>query len=121
MIFQCSEELDIDENARIDEIWAKVGETKGMAGEKIYFNQSMVMRGILVIPHSSAHCERIFSVVRKIRTEQRSSMSDHTLESLLVLKSNSSSTQNMASNLSEKKLQKLKTAYMESLNTCSKK
>ena len=44
------------------------------------------MLGIITIPHSSAHCERVFSTVRKNRTDQRSSLNDKTLESLLVLK-----------------------------------
>lgn len=53
-----------------------------------YAELSLVMRGILTIPHSSAHCERVFSCVLKNRTPQRASLADTTLESLLVLKSN---------------------------------
>ena len=46
-----------------------------------------VMLGICTIPHSSAACERVFSCVRKNSTDQRASLSQDTMESLLVLKS----------------------------------
>jgi len=38
------------------------------------------MSAILAVPHSNADCERVFSLVRKTRTEARSSMSNETLE-----------------------------------------
>ena len=44
------------------------------------------MCGILAIPHSNAGCERIFSCVRKNKTDQRSSLAD-ILDALMVLKS----------------------------------
>ena len=46
-----------------------------------------VMLGILTIPHSSANCKRVFSGVRKNKTDKRSSMGDDTLEALTVVKS----------------------------------
>ena len=45
-----------------------------------------LMLGILVIPHSNADSERIFSQVRKNRTETRPNLSVSTLSSLMVLK-----------------------------------
>ena len=115
-IFQCDDELKVEDNERIDEVWAKVGEMKDVSGDRPYLNLLKVMRGILVIPHSSAHCERVFSTVRKNRTDQRASLGDKTLESLLVLKSNPASAQEMAGKLSEKKLQDLKSCYNQSLH-----
>ena len=44
------------------------------------------MKGLLTIPHSNAHCERIFSSIRKNRTDQRAILGDGTLEALLVVK-----------------------------------
>ena len=67
------------------------------------------MLGILTIPHSSAHCERIFSCVRKNRTEQRSCLGDDTLEALLVIKSTESV------DLSNKTLDHIKGSYYRSL------
>jgi hypothetical protein len=44
------------------------------------------MKGILVIFHSNAYCERIFSQVNKNKTEFRPNMSTKTLGSLLTRK-----------------------------------
>lgn len=48
---------------------------------------SKVMLQLLAIPHSNAECERIFSMVKKTRTEFRSSLSNKTLGDLLMVKS----------------------------------
>jgi hypothetical protein len=56
---------------------------------KLDFN---LMLGILVIPHSNADSERIFSQVRKNRTEIRPNLSVSTLSSLMVLKTYMTST-----------------------------
>lgn len=45
-----------------------------------------VILGLLTIPHSSAHCERVFSCVRKNKTDFRGSLSNDTLEALMVIK-----------------------------------
>lgn len=43
---------------------------------------------ILPIPHSNAECERLFSQVKKNRTEFRSLLLDETIENLLIMKYN---------------------------------
>jgi hypothetical protein len=68
-MYQCAKEVKTD-SQRIDKMWQEIGKVKDECGVKPYWNISMVMRGILVIPHSSAHCERVFSTVRKNRTDQ---------------------------------------------------
>ena len=50
-------------------------------------NVAKVMLGILTIPHSNAGCKRIFSCVRKNRTDQRASLLAKTMDSLMVMKS----------------------------------
>ncbi|KAL8620937.1 hypothetical protein ACOMHN_044084 [Nucella lapillus] len=49
-------------------------------------NLARVMLGILLIPVSSASCERMFSIVTKTRTDFRPNLSSKTLESLFVVK-----------------------------------
>ena len=72
---------------REDETWLNISR---MPEETADFRAlSLVMRGILTIPHGSAHCERIFSCVHKIKRPERSCLSEETLESVLVLKSSS--------------------------------
>jgi hypothetical protein len=73
---------------RTDVKWHLISKIKNPMGEEVYKKICDVMLGILSIPHSNAECERIFSLVRKNRTEFRSSMLDESLESILLLKSN---------------------------------
>ena len=75
------------ETARIDTKWHLISQIKDPAtGEPAYPLLSKVMKGILVIPHSNAACERAFSIVRKNSTEFQPNMSTRTLQSLLTEK-----------------------------------
>jgi hypothetical protein len=111
-----SKEIVFDATKRVDEVWTEIGCRKGAAGEETYKNLAHVMKGILTIPHSSAHCERIFSCVRKNRTEQRAALGDDTLEALLVLKSKPGSALDEDRRLDEPALKKIKSAYTASLS-----
>lgn len=71
---------------RIDDTWREIGGVADENGNKLFAGLAMVMLGIVTIPHSSAHCERVFSTVRKNRTDQRYCLKDRTLEALLILK-----------------------------------
>ena len=68
------------------------------------------MKGLHTIPHSNAHCEHIFSSVRKNRTDQQASLGDGTLEALLVGKNMSEPHK-----LSDDTLRHMKGAYYRSL------
>ena len=97
---------------RIDHAWADIGCVEDEAGQFIFQNLSKVMMAILSIPHSNAGCERIFSMVRKNKTDQRASMSSETLNALMVLKSRAKSRD---AEFSNEQLKKFKTAYAKSL------
>ena len=99
---------------RMDKTWAEIGRLKDEDGDATMNELSQVMRSILTIPHSNAHCERMFSTVRKNRTEQRASMGDDLLESLLLLKSQPGHPFDSNRQLSKGTLNKLKSAYYES-------
>ena len=73
-------------NIRNDEVWHQLKNWRDVDGAYPFQELASIMLAILTIPHSNADSERIFSVVRKNRTETRSSMSVETLESLLVNK-----------------------------------
>ncbi|GFO28145.1 hypothetical protein PoB_005465000 [Plakobranchus ocellatus] len=75
---QCSD-LEIHQSSRVDHAWAKL-----LSSE--YKDLAKVMLKILTHPHSSAHCERIFSCVRRNPTDFRSSLEEETLEAILVTK-----------------------------------
>ena len=71
----------------MDVQWMKIREIKDAVGVHCFKNLAKVMLGILSIPHSNAACERIFSCVRKNKTDQKASMGQRTLESLMIVKS----------------------------------
>lgn len=89
--YACYQTMDIPEaetlTDRIDHIWLKLGKIKDEAGQYILKNLSTFMLGLLTIPHSNAPCERIFSCVRKNKTDQRATLGSDTLNALMVCKS----------------------------------
>jgi hypothetical protein len=98
---------------RLDLTWTDIGKKEDLQV------LASVMTGILTIPHSSAPCERIFSVVRKNGTDQRTSLREDTLElveALLVVKSKPGHYLDNSRNISNDNLSRLKSCYYESLN-----
>jgi hypothetical protein len=77
---------DLPKSERADIQWHLIGQLRDSLGNPMFDSLARVMSGILSIPHCNADCERIFSLVRKTRTENRASMSNNTLESLLIQK-----------------------------------
>lgn len=63
--------------------WLCVHDLKSPMGEVKYGNLANLALQLLSIPASSADCERVFSLVRRIKTEFRSSLSTETLSSLI--------------------------------------
>lgn len=72
---------------RVDAQWHEIGKLTSSLGKPTYGLLAGVMMGILVIPHSNAGCERVFSTVRKNQTAFRPNLQRDTLEALLVQKS----------------------------------
>lgn len=78
----------IVDGKRADFSWSAIGDIRGGDGCLKYDRVARVMLSILKIPHSNAECERLFSQVKKTRTQFRSSLNDENLSKLLVVKSN---------------------------------
>ena len=83
---QCAHLPHTCEGKSADQFFLELWNLKTEDGGRPYKNIALFMLGLLTIPHSSAHCECVFSAVRKIKTDMRSSMGTATLEALLVLK-----------------------------------
>ena len=64
----------------VDKIWAL------QASDPDTRFACLFLLNLLVVPHSSASCERVFSYVRKIKTDQRAKMGDRLLEALIIVK-----------------------------------
>ena len=68
--------FDPRSDAAIDHFWADIGDMKTVANlETLRFGKlSQLAKVLLVLPHSNADPERLFSMVRKIYTELRRQM-----------------------------------------------
>lgn len=73
--------------SREDEKWAFIAKIKQF-GELKYNILAHAMLGILTLPHGNAACERVFSLVRKNKTDFRGSMSSEMMNAILVSKVN---------------------------------
>ena len=78
---------DIKALETAEEQWTHISKVKDSNGSLIFQKLPTAMLGILLIPVSNSACERIFSLVRKNKTEFRSSMNETTTEALMILKS----------------------------------
>ena len=74
------------EVTRSDRVRHELRLWKDLDGTQPYQELACAMLGILSIPHSNPDAERIFSLVRKNRSETRAFMSISTIEALLVNK-----------------------------------
>ena len=73
----------------IDYFWAAMAELKDVSDhESIRFGVlSQLAKTVLVLPHSNADPDRLFSMLRKILTDQRKSLDQATICDYLVPKS----------------------------------
>ena len=72
---------------RIDVIWQHLSERKGCDGTHTFLRLSRVAKLALIIPHSNAGEERVFSIIRKNKTAYRPSLDPKgTLSSIMKIK-----------------------------------
>lgn len=93
---------------RVDRVWALIVEKEELPV------LGKVVTGIMTIPHSSAACERVFSCVRKIDTDQRD-VGEDVLEALLVIKSRPAGLTNTVDSYTKEEMGQMKSAYYNSL------
>ena len=68
------------------EFWFKVRKEKSADGNQVYPLISKFMISLLIIPHSSAAVERVFSRVSLIKTRKRNRLGTDTMNGLLLTK-----------------------------------
>ena len=81
--FMLDGEVQPDENDNAVDFWLKISHQKSPMGEKKYCNLATLALQLLSIPSSNADSERVFSLVRRIKTEFRSSLQTDTLSALI--------------------------------------
>lgn len=77
---------DSDKDMRIDSIWVKIGAMTDTDGRPTFKELSEVMLAILTLFHANADCERIFSLVRKTKTELHGQLLTSSLNASIVQK-----------------------------------
>ena len=73
---------------RCSPFWFSLSKMKTMLGEPRFPTFTKLMFGLLCIPTSNAVAERGFSMLRKIHTDNRSSLAQSTIISLMAVKMN---------------------------------
>ena len=77
---------ELDREERVDVLWGKIASLKSDTGELKYPLLSSIMKSLCALPYSNADSERVFSLIRKNKTECRASMSREMLNDLTVVK-----------------------------------
>ena len=81
--YQVADSKELPQEQRVDRFWGLVGK------DKRFSQLARLMKALLCIPHSNASSERTFSMVKKIVTENRTSLNNtSTLCALLSCKIN---------------------------------
>lgn len=87
MLESDEEEKESSSNFRMDVIWGYFSSLKLSNGTYKFGRLSKVAKTVLVLPHSNAGEERVFSMIRKNKTSFRPSLQlNSTLSSLITIK-----------------------------------
>ena len=78
-----------DLRPKIGLFWLEVGKMTTLEGQPRSNHLHKQMAGLMSIPVSNADCERGFSILSKIQTDQRSNLDQSTIVALMALKFNS--------------------------------
>ena len=82
----CTMDDDRNKYYRVDILWGYISQMKDCIGKHRFDILFKVVKLVLVLPHSNASEERVFSIVRKNKTKFRASMGFSTLGSILTVK-----------------------------------
>ena len=109
-----------DDDGALDQFWFLMGciSKPGDSSRKRFERLTKLCKILLVLSHSNADPERLFSMVQKVETEQRASMKSSTVRDVISVKMNSDSTCFNSRNLfTPDLLHSAKSATMQSLRS----
>ena len=93
--------------------WVNIAHLRSPMGELKYANLALLALKLLSIPSSNADSERVFSLVRRIKTEFRSSLLTETLSALIGCHFNKTSSCCEMASIDESLISKAKTCTRE--------
>ena len=111
-------EVSADVSAALDHFWAAVAEVRSVTDSETcrFGTLARLAKILLVLPHSNADPERLFSMVRKIETDQRKLLDVSTLCDLLSVKlNNDNPCYNNQALITPRMISRAKSATMRSL------
>ena len=76
----------MDEYYRVNILWGYISQMKDCIEKHRFDILFKVVKLVLVLPHSNASEERVFSIIRKNKTTSRACMGFNTLGSILTVK-----------------------------------
>ena len=85
--YQLQDDAEMPKDLQVDKFWGFTRRKK-ITGEQIFSNIAALMKSLLCIPQSSTYSIRTFSMVRKIVTENRTSLHNETVRAFLSCKLN---------------------------------
>ena len=80
--YQFQDDAEMPKDLQVDKFWGFMGRKK-IASARIFSSLAALMKSLLCIPLSNASNERTISMVRKIVTENRTSLHNDTVCALL--------------------------------------
>ena len=105
--------MPTDADTDVVQYWLRIKSIKASTGHLLYSNLSSLVLQLLAIPVSNADSERVFSLVRRIRTDFRASLSTSSLSSLIGYKFNKTSSCCQFNQFPDSFLQRAKTCTRE--------
>lgn len=80
-------EISSFKNKAVDELWLEVAKKKKFDDSLAFPNLSKLVKLVLVLPHSNAEAERIFSIVSDTKTKKRNRLGHEALNAVCVTRS----------------------------------
>ena len=112
--------LDTSSATGVDHFWAEMAAMKqpGDQQQQRFPRLAVLAKALLVLPHSTADPERLFSMIKKIETDHRGSLLPSTVRSLLSVKLNTDEDCYHSKDLFTPKLLKAAKSATERSVTC---
>ena len=91
--------------------WHKLSNKKNFNDDLIFPSISKLAKYCLIIPHSNAETERVFSIVNDVKTKKRNKLANEAINSICILRSSISCCENFAVSAKHKSLMQANNLY----------
>ena len=78
--------IDWVNKTNTEQFWSEVGDHKGPSGSNSFLELYQCAISVLIMPHSNAKIERVFSAMNYVKSKLRNSMSLQLLNAIITIK-----------------------------------